>query len=123
MKALIVSFIAVLNLSVFGQDLPFAMTSIKANYFCLNDGSGIAISLPQAATAAKVWQTDADSKLGVELQLSNFKKGQCEGCFSFEGKLSDQVLVFAEIVNHRLTYKIQDLETGSEFVALEANCK
>jgi len=112
-----------LTFSAYGQNLPFAMTEVKANYFCLNDGSGIAIAVPNDSQFARVWQTDANSKLGVELKLSSFKKGQCEGCFTFEGKLSDQVLVFAEIKNHQLSYKIQDLETGSEFVALETQCK
>lgn len=123
MKLFIAMGISLFSTVVIAQNLPYSMSKIQANYECMSEGTGIALLLTEQGQVVKVWQADSGASTGLELRLTQTKNGNCSGCFAFEGKLSDQVLVFAEINHHNLVYKIQDLETGSEFVALETQCK
>lgn len=123
MKLYIALFVSLFSATLLAQNLPYSLSKVQANYECMSEGTGIALLLSEQGEIVKVWQADSGAKSGLELKLTQAKNGPCSGCFSFEGKLSDQVLVFAEINHHQLVYKIQDLETGNEFVALETQCR
>lgn len=114
---------ALISTNLFAEGLPLKLTQVKADYLCQNTAGGVAFTLPTNTTAARVWQVDPGEATGVEILLKRFEVQRCPGCFSFEGQLSEQILVYGEVLNYQLTYKISDLETGTDFVALEAKCQ
>ncbi|GAB4009800.1 MAG: hypothetical protein Fur0010_01140 [Bdellovibrio sp.] len=122
MKTMLVAlgFFAAVN--IFAEGLPLKLTQVQPEYLCQNNSGGIAFSLPSQTARARVWQVDPGEKSGVEILIKSFEVHKCSGCFSFEGQLSEQILVYGDIVNYQLTYKISDLETGTDFIALEAKC-
>lgn len=121
MKTMLVA-LGFLAANAFAEGLPLKLTQVQAEYLCQNNSGGIAFTLPSQTARARVWQVDPGEKSGVEILIKSFEVQRCPGCFSFEGQLSEQILVYGDIVNYQLTYKISDLETGTDFIALEARC-
>src|SRR5690606_19260125 len=81
MKQATMLFTFFLSLSAFGSE------AVDADYFCEQNGGGIAFKLPTRYTPARVWQIDAGIEEGLEVSLTNFSTARCPGCWSFKGNV------------------------------------
>lgn len=106
-------------LLTFGQVSAQEMTVVKADYRCEQAGGGIAIKVGTRSTA-RVWQTEQNDDVGLELKVTDFRKEPCLNCFSFDALLMGVVQVRGQVKSSVLTYQVYD--NGWETVLTNVQC-
>lgn len=102
-------------------DLPVKVTTIHADLRCQNQlGKGLAIAMPKAGQAGRVWHSKAGDKEGLELTVTDFRVARCPGCFSFSALLMEQVMT-GEATDFEIIYSGKD-SSGQTKELLRTKC-
>lgn len=77
--------------------LPGELTKVDAEYRCEKPGGGVAFSLPRGKNAPRVWQTEPGEEIGLELEVVEFRRLRCPGCFDFTARLGADFVTYAQV--------------------------